>query len=181
MKRSNPRIFACLLAGAVGLASMYALRGQPQDAVAKPPPVPGLWGAPAGGCPQTSRDEAEALAAERLRLAVAKHERSPFHPEDGVAAVPLYESAVACFRTAARSADADDALAMAEQLKRDTDDQFRAHRLRLQRALARENWRWAERETDVLLAFLSGSGSEYANWLSNLRRKIQLSYGSTQE
>ena len=181
MKHSNRRVYMVLVVGAVGLASMYAARGQPQDAAAKPPPVPRLWGAPVEGCPQTSRDEAEALAAERLRLAVAKHERSPFHPEDGVAAVPLYESAVACFRTAARKADAEDALAVAEQLKRDTDDQFRAHRLRLQRALAIENWRWAERETDVLLSFLSGMGSEYGNWLSNLRRKIQLSYGSTPE
>lgn len=181
MKRSNARIYLILVFGAVGLATIYAARRRPDDATAKAPLAPTLWAAAAEGCPQRSRNEAEALAAERLRLAIAKHERSPFHPEDGVAAVSLYQAAEACFRAAGRTAEASDASAVAEQLKEQMDDQFRAHRLRLQRALALERWLWAERESAICLSFLSSSSGEYAAWLSNLRRKIQLSYGGTQE
>ena len=181
MKRSNARIYVILVAGVVALAAIYAARRRPDDAASKAPPAPSLWGPSADGCPQQRRDEAEAVAAERLRLAVAKHERSPFHPEDGIAAVGLYQGAESCFRVAAMNGDAGDAAAVAAQLKEQMDDEFRAHRLRLQRALALERWRWAERESTILLSFLSGNGGEYAAWLSNLRRKIQLTYGSAQE
>jgi hypothetical protein len=178
MASSNQRTYAVLVLGAVALAAMFALRRPLEDTAAKSPAAPTLWRATVEGCPEQSREEAEALAAERLRLAVAKHERSPFHPEDGVAAIPLYEAAAACFRKAARNAEADEAAADARQLKQQLEDEFRAHSLRLQRALALENWKWAERESAVLSAFVTGGGTEYADWLSNLRRKIQLSYGS---
>jgi hypothetical protein len=175
------RLYAYLLFGVVGLALICGARLRRESRTATAPPAPDLWGQRAGVCPQASRDEARATAAERLRLALAKQERSPFHPEDGVAAVRLYQVAVACLRAASMGADADDAAANADRIRRQMDEAFRAHRLRLQRALALQNWTSAKRETGILLSFLSGSDGEYATWLSNLRRKIQVSYGSRAE
>jgi hypothetical protein len=57
-------------------------------------------------------------------------------------------------------------------------EQIHVTRVRLQRALVNEEWPLAEHESGILLALLSSTDGEYVTWLANLRRKLQLRYGS---
>jgi hypothetical protein len=174
----NPRMFAYLALGVAGVVTMLAAKGKNGDRAAEPIATPALWGSAVDRCPQTAPDQALAAAKARLSLAIAKQERSPFHPEDGVAAVPLYEGAEACFRAAGREGDAADAAADAEHLRHRMTEEFREHRIRLRRAMAVQEWPIAVHESGVLLTFLPSGGSDYGTWLSNLRRKLQLQYES---
>jgi hypothetical protein len=174
----NPRLLAYLVLGVAGVVLMLGARGRGGDRAAEPIAPPALWGPTADRCPQSAPDQALAAATARLSLAIAKQERSPFHPEDGVAAVPLYEGAQACFRAAGRDGDAAEAAGNAEHLRRRMTEEFRVHRIRLKRAIALQEWPIAVRESGVLLTFLPSEGGDYATWLSNLRRKLQLQYES---
>jgi hypothetical protein len=174
----NPRVFIYLALGVGCFIAMRVAAPQAKAAAHEPTNVPPLWTSASASCPQTAPDPALAAANARVNLALAKRERSPFRPDDGVAAVPLYESAAECFRVAGRADDAADATAAAARLRQDLADQFHVHRLRLQRAMATEQWVMAEHETSALLSFLPSDGGEYVTWLSNLRRKLQLQYGA---
>jgi hypothetical protein len=176
--RRNPRIYAYLVLGVAGVAFMLAARGQRAERTTEPAAIPGLWGSGVERCAQTTPDQALAAGRARVSLALAKQERSPFHPEDGVAAVPLYQGAEACFRVAGSEAEAAEAAGNAERLRRQMTEAFRVHRVRLQRALATKEWPIAIRESGILLTFLPSAGTEYATWLSNMRRKLQLQYES---
>jgi hypothetical protein len=177
--KSNPRVYAYLALGVAGSVAMIAAHGQHGSGMAEPAKVPALFEASAAACPQTA-ERADAVAQDRLSLAVAKQERSPFHPEDGVDAVPLYLTAEACFRASGDRGDADEAAASADHLKKQMTEEFRFHRVRLQRSIALQQWNAAEHEAGLLLSFLT-RGGEYATWLSNLRRKILLNYISKKE
>ena len=117
-----------------------------------------------------------------------KRERSPFHPEDGVLAVPLYELAAACFHVAGKPDEEREAVATAAQLKASVVDEFRMHQVRLQYALKVKDWKMAQGEVRTLRDYaataeaLEGPSQRetragYAVWLSNLDRKIELTHG----
>ncbi len=170
----NPRLYAYVVFGVAACLLMVVAKRRGKASLAEPAKVPGLWGAPAGACPQSTPDEALATARARVDLARSKRERSPFHPEDGVAAVPLYQVAAACFRAAGDADDADDASAEAGAIERALGEDFREHRVRLQRAMAQKEWPRAEHEAQVLSTFLANAPGEYADWLAALRRKLLL-------
>jgi hypothetical protein len=175
----NARVYLYLVLGAACWLAMYTAKARQKGTPAEPTDVPALWPASsAETCPQTATDSALATANARRDLAVAKEERSPFHPEDGVSAVSLYQSAEACFRVAGQDEDADQVLAQGARLRRDMTDRFREHRLRLQRALAVEEWDVAQHESGVVLAFVPAATGDYVEWLSNTRRRLQLRYGT---
>jgi hypothetical protein len=176
--RSHRRIQAYLALGLVGWIALYFGRGHALESSAEPREVPSPWRSSTESCPALDPEQALATASARLALAVAKEERSPFHPEDGVTAVTLYGIADACFRAAGHNDEAADVAASAARLRREVSDQVRVGRLRLRHALASEEWAVAEHESGVLLALLSSRGGEYVAWLSNLRRKLQVKYGS---
>jgi hypothetical protein len=178
--RTHARRYAIVAMGVFACAILIAARVRPEESMAEPKAVPPLWSGTPPACPQPSAEQAAAVAGERLSLALAKEERSPFHPEDGVAAVPLYRVAEACFQVASDRSAADEARASADRVKRQMEEQFRAHRLRLQRSLALQHRRVALRESRILMSFLSSGEGEYVTWLSNLRRKLQLSEGSSE-
>jgi hypothetical protein len=174
----NRRIHAYLVLGLVGWTALFFARGHAGESSAEPRDVPSPWRSSTESCPVSDPEQALATASARLALAVAKEERSPFHPEDGVTAVIHYGIAGACLRVAGHDDEAADVAASAARLRREVMDQVRVGRLRLRRAVAGEEWAVAEHESGVLLALLSTSGGEYVAWLSNLRRKLQIKYGS---
>jgi hypothetical protein len=173
----NPRLYAYVVFGLLACGLMIAARGKGRSPLREPATVPSLWNAAADRCPQADPDEAFATATARLDLALAKRERAPFHPEDGVAAVPLYEVAAACFRAAGSMEDAEDAAAASRDLQRRLREEFREHRVRLQRALVQQEWPRAEREAAVVSTFLVNAPGEYSDWLANLRRKLRITEG----
>ena len=141
------------------------------------PAAPELWEAADATCPQPAGPKALAFAKERRLVADAKRERRPFHVQDGVAAVPIFETAAACFKAAGDTEEANDSAAAAAMLRQQVNEDYRTHRVRLEHATQVNDWRTARHETRVLLAFTQGKQGEYVTWLSNLDRKLRLQHG----
>ncbi len=151
--------------------------GEPEETTAQPPE---LWGPPAAQCPQADPATALGFARERMALADAKRERRPFHVQDGVSAVPTYETAAACFRAGGDQASGHLADESAKYLRREMTDDFRMRRVRLEHALATEDYVSAQKEVRVLLQFVEGKSGDYVTWLSNLERKLKLKVGAAE-
>lgn len=177
-KRSPVMLIALLL---VLPAGAYLLMGDGEVATSKSeqrPPPPELWGPPSPNCPHM-RDRTEALsyARDRMAAADAKRERRPFHVQDGIQAVPIYEMAAACFKAGADPASGNLADESAKYLRREMTDDFRMRRVRLEHALSIEDYVSAQKEVRVLLQFVEGKQGDYVSWLSNLDRKLKLRIG----
>ncbi|WP_394847227.1 hypothetical protein LZC95_07135 [Pendulispora brunnea] len=138
---------------------------------------PELWGAPLVQCTQPQRDRAAAFALERYGVANSLRERRPFHVQDGIAAVPIYEISAACYKVAGDDASAAEALQAAKTLRQDITDDYRTHRVRLEHALQVEDLQTARKEVKTLLQFTEGKPGEYVTWLSNLDRSLKLKLG----
>ena len=149
--------------------------GPPLSAPTEPPE---LWGEPIKACPQAGRSAALALAEDRIVLADAKRERRPFYVKEGVAAVPLYETAAVCYATAGKKEEAAAAAAAGKKVREQVAEDYRTHRIRLEHALSIDDWRTSQKEVRILLDFTSGIQSEYVTWLDNLDRRLRLKYGS---
>jgi hypothetical protein len=142
-----------------------------------PKQVPELWQTPVASCPYTG-GQALAFAREKMAIADGKRERRPFHVQDGVQAVPTYESAAVCFRSGGDNASGTLAEESAKFLRRDITDDFRTRRVRLDHALTVEDYVSAQKEVRVLLQFTEGKSGDYVTWLSNLERKLKLKVGA---
>lgn len=179
-ERTSPMTYV-LAAIAVPLSLYIIFDDPPSDSASKDKPseVPALWSAAAATCPQRAADQALGLAREKRVLAEGKRERSPFKVQDGVAAVPLFRVAGACYRAAEDGSDARDMDAAAERLRKSLEEDYRAHQMRLEHAIGQgsRDLRTAQREVKVLLAMLQGQTGPYVVWLSNLDRRLALKLG----
>ena len=178
-KKSSPLMLIALLlmvpaAGYLFLVDDEGFGGGPEPTMPQPPD---LWGPPIAQCPQTDRAAALGFARERMAIADAKRERRPFHVQDGVSAVPTYEMAAACFRAGGDAGSGNLADESANYLRREMTDDFRMRRVRLDHALATEDYVSAQKEVRVLLQFVEGKSGDYVTWLSNLERKLKLKVG----
>ncbi len=142
-----------------------------------PKEVPELWGPPIVSCPQSGREQALAMAHDKRILALSRRERRPFHVQDGVKAVPLFETAAACFKVAKEDELSKESANAGAKLRKDVADDYRTHRVRLEHALSVSDWPTVQTEVWVLLAFTEGLQHQYVTWLSNMDRKLQLKYG----
>lgn len=168
-----------LLAMLVMLPAVYMLFFADEDVgtakqTSKPPPD--LWNPPITQCPH-QQQQALAFARERMAVADAKRERRPFHVQDGVQAVPVYETAAACFRAGGDGASAKLAEDAAQFLRREMNDDFRTRRVRLEHALNTQDYVSAQKEVRVLLQFVEGKQHEWVTWLQNLDRQLKLKVG----
>lgn len=152
---------------------MFFDDGPPADARATTKPPPELWNPPVAQCPHQGQ-QALAYARERMAVADAKRERRPFHVQDGVQAVPVYETASACFRAGADAGSARLAEDAAQFLRREMNDDFRTRRVRLEHALNTQDFVSAQKEVRVLLQFVEGKQGEWVTWLQNLDRQLKL-------
>lgn len=159
--------------------SLYVIFDEEGSQVSKkmPTDVPALWGDPVKKCPVDGEDQAAALASEKWVLAEGKAERRPFRVQDGVAAVPLYETAAACFGAAGDAGRAGLASEAAESLRKKVQEDYRAHQVRLEHALSVNDLSTAHKEVKVLREFTEGYSGDYVVWLSNLDRQLQLKLG----
>jgi hypothetical protein len=177
-EKTSPMTYL-LAAVAVPLSLYIILDDPPADTTAKDKPkdVPALWAGAAPGCAQRAADQALALAREKRVLAEGKRERSPFHVQDGVAAVPLFRAAAVCYKNAEDAGASREMEASAERLKKALEEEYRAHQMRLEHAIEVRDLRTAQREVRVLLAMLQGQTGPYVVWLSNLDRRLALKLG----
>lgn len=149
--------------------------GNSAQAVQGTPPA--LWNEPVATCPQSARDAALSVALDKFGVATGKRERRPFHVEDGVAAVPLFETAAACFRVAGQPAAATEASKDAADLRTKINEDYRAHQVRLEHALTVHDLATAQREVIVLRALTEGKQGQYVVWLSNEDRQLRIDLG----
>lgn len=183
-KKSSPVILIALLlilpaAGYLFLGDDEAL-GVAQEKRPQPPET--LWNPPTNHCPQAGALQALGYARERMAIADAKRERRPFHVQDGITAVPTYELAGACFRAGGDPASGNLADESAKYLRREMTDDFRMRRVRLDHALATEDYVSAQKEVRILLQFVESlPPSDYRAWLSNLERKLKLKVGAAEQ
>ena len=169
--RSPPVIGLALLTLFMLVAAAFKKNDAGTAATAVAPP---LWGTPTTTCPQSAPAQALALANERETVAEGKRERRPFHVQDGVAAVGIFETASACF---AAGGDADSAAAAARSaqvLREKVQEDYHAHQVRLEHALLISDYVVAQHEVKQLRAFTEATSGPYVVWLSNLDRRLQL-------
>jgi len=176
-KKASP--MTIVLAALLALAGAYYVFGTEDQADngQQPQQVPDLWDATPHTCPQSAPEQAIARAHEVNQVADARRERRPFHVQDGVAAVPLYELASSCYQRGGDQPRATETANAAAALKAEMQQDFRTHRVRLDHLLTIKDWVSARREVRVLLAYMAGKQGEYVTWLSNLDRQLKLKVG----
>ena len=180
-KKTSPMTLITLLIMLPAAAYMFLVDDDSGATAPKAPrEVPELWDAPITTCSYTG-EQALAFARERVAVADAKRERRPFHVQDGVQAVPIYESAAACFRTGGDPGSGQLADDSAKFLRREITDDFRTRRVRLEHALNVEDHVSAQKEVRVLLQFTDGKSGKYVEWLSNLDRRLKAKLGATKK
>lgn len=178
-KQEKTSPFTYILAAIAVPISLYVILSDNGDAATGAPPkeFPQLFDAPITSCPQQAPEQAAAFASDKLALANARRERRAFHVQDGVAAVPLYEQAAACFKSGGDPEAAKEAEQAATDLRTQVEEDYRMHRVRLEHAMAVKDWRTSQKEVRVLLDFTEGKQGEYVTWLSTVDRRLQLKYG----
>lgn len=180
-EKSNPAIYV-LAAIAVPVCVFILLDEGPSDGLGeKPNEIPTLWSDEEQPCPRQASGEALAAAREARLLAEGRRERSPFDVRDGVAAVPLFQQAAACYKNGGDEARSGEMEESATQLKARMDEEYRAHQMRLEHALEVEDLPAAQREVKQLLAMLTGQTGDYVVWLSNLERRLKLQIGEAEK
>ncbi|HEY5958280.1 MAG TPA: FHA domain-containing protein [Polyangiaceae bacterium] len=127
-------------------------------------------------CPQTEPAAATALAEKLRSQAETARERTPFSPEDGTQAVDLFARASACFTAGGQVAEAARLDVTGRELKRNMEQQFHVHQVRLERALVTQRYDLAKTEIRVLMSFSNHRAYEYFNWLSTLDRQIVVKF-----
>ena len=143
-----------------------------------PEPVtpPALFAARSEPCKAGDPITAGALGERLFRLAEGERERAPFHAESGVRAVRSFEQAAECLRLTDQAARAEEAARVALELRREVENEFAVHRVRLERALDTKHYETARQEIARLLAFLGKNHSEYREWLWALDRNLELKF-----
>jgi hypothetical protein len=178
-ERTSPMTYV-LAAVAVPISLYIILDEPPADPTSskdRPKEVPALWAAAPTSCPQKAPDQAITFARDKRIVAEGKRERGPFHVQDGVAAVPLFQTAAACYRLGGDGGGARDMDGAAARLKKSLEEDYRAHQMRLEHAIEVRDLRTAQKEVRVLLAMLAGQTGPYVVWLSNLDRRLAIKLG----
>lgn len=176
-EKTSPLTYVlALVAAPLALYVIFADEGA-SSTKQMPKEKPELWQEAAKTCPVQAQDQAGALGSEKWVLAEGKAERRPFRVQDGVQAVPLYEAAAVCFRTAGDEERAKGAAAAATTLREKVNEDYRAHQVRLEHALSVNDLPMAHKEVKILIAFTEGQSGPYVEWLSNIDRQLQLKLG----
>jgi len=176
-RASNPLIYALAIVGLPLGFYLFLTMHRPSAELPAAVDPPALWEEGADvACSERAADTARALAERESLRAEAARERSPFHPEEGLHAVALFQRTSACYRVAGELASAERAQRSALDLKRKAESDFHVHHVRLGRALATRQYDRARREVGILLEFVGKRGGRYAEWLTVLDRTIELKF-----
>jgi len=172
-KRRSPFwLFAIVPLAALAAALVYVRASSPAEAAI--PEAPPLFDRPVDGCAGKPAEQVGAFAAEKMRVALAKRERSPFSPRDGVDAVPLFELAGACFRAARFKEEEAEASGAAQTLRKRLEDEYRARRVRMEHAVRVGDPFGAKRELGVLIPMTAHRRGAYLDWMVAVDRYASL-------
>lgn len=151
------------------VAVFVATRSAPA-AEAPIPPAPALLDAAVATCPNAVSPTLPAYAAERARIGLAKRERSPFAPADGIEAVTLLETAAACYRLVAMPEAEHEASAAALGLRARLEEEYHVRRVRVEHAFKVGDPLGAKRELAVLIPMTAHRRGAYIDWLGSVDR-----------
>jgi hypothetical protein len=137
-------------------------------------PPPALFDDLNRPCPQSDPSLLVATAEESTRIALSKAERMPFRTQDGLDAVTYYAQASACYRAANNQEASTEAGRRATSLKSRLEEEYTAHRFRLERALEQTRYEDALYEVKMLTALVSHRRGPYLTALNTLERQLTL-------
>ncbi len=137
-------------------------------------PPPALFDDLNRPCPQADPSLVTSTAEESTRIALSKAERMPFRTQDGVEAVTYYAQAAACYRAAANAEASGEAMRRANTLKARLEEEYTAHRFRLERALEQTRYEDALYEVRMITALVSHRRGPYLTALNTLERQLTL-------
>ena len=169
----NPVILAMVLI-VIPLVAWMVLKTPDQEANRVTQAPPPLFDELTRACPQTDPIQAQTLAAESARRALAKAERMPYRVQDGIDAVNAYATAAACYRATGDAATAEQHLTSARALSATLNDDYRNHQFRLERALEQQRDADALLEARLLKNLTVHRPGPYYNTLSALERRLAL-------
>jgi hypothetical protein len=173
-KQSSPIV---LLGGvATVVILLWSLSGESGPGLeTRPPAEPVALFATPETCPASG---AAVLRQADLfaEIALAKSERYPFDPSDGVESVRLYRRSQACFQAAGVADAAGEMQREGDFMERRVNEDYSAHRLRLERALTHVRYEDALFETQAILAILrrEDQNNPYIQWLNRTKRHLEL-------
>ncbi len=176
MAKAKPPLWALFVAiPAIAITAVGVALARPVDRGLPPiPEAPGLVGAKDAKCPEVAPEQRPVLAAEKLRIALAKRERSPFAPQEGFEAIALFEVSAACYRAAGQPQPATEADDAAGVLRVKLDEDYRLRRVRLEHAYRTHQTGAVKRELAVLIPMTSHRRGPYTEWLAALDRAATL-------
>jgi hypothetical protein len=177
-KKNSPIVLVALPLLLMACYYLFFMTDPGGDSLGEPGKLTELWGPAVADCARPG-PQALAFANQQLAIAEGKRERRPFYVQDGVSAVPVYETAAACFRVANEHHLSSYCGEVAKALRKELADDYRTHHLRLEHLLKAEDWATAQKEVRILLAFTEGKSGEYVEWLRNLDRNLKLKVGRT--
>lgn len=93
--------------------------------------------------------------------------------QDGVAAVPLFLLASACYVVGGNSETAAATSRAASELRTKVNEDYHAHQVRLEHALNVKDMATARHEITALRSFTDGLTGPYVTWLSDLERALR--------
>lgn len=174
MQKAKPPIWALLVAiPAIAITAVGVALARPVDRGLPPiPEAPAIVAAKDAKCPEVAPEQRPVLATEKLRIALAKRERSPFAPQDGIEAIGLFEVSAACFRVAGQAQQGTDADEAANLLRTKLDEDYRLRRVRLEHAYRTHQSNAAKRELVVLIPMTAHRRGPYTEWLAFLDRAV---------
>lgn len=176
-KKAGQQVSPVVLLAAVGgvLVLLWSLSGETSSSLETDAPEELVLFQDAIACP-VSGALAQHRADEDAAGGLARSERYPFEPSDGVESVRLYRTAQACYASLSMAAAAADMEREANYMQHRIEEDYRTHRVRLERALAHESYEDALLEARSILALVSEVGAEhpYVVWLTRLERQIAL-------
>ena len=174
-KKTNPMIVIAGLAG-IGLAGYMFLSTEDEGPSVAPQESPALWD-PAPITCSRGGVEAKSWADEKRSLADSKRGRRMFHARDGVDAVPLYDEAAACYEKGGDPSTAGMMRDLSKELRKETEDDYKTHRMRLEHARTVGDLETARKEVKVLLEMTAGKQGPYIEYLNQLDRELRQKLG----
>jgi hypothetical protein len=159
------------------VVTILAVPFRPRQLAPIPAP-PALFDPPLTACPMTNGELLPAFASEKLRIAAAKREHGPFAPNDAVDAVPLFETAAACFHRAGAHDDAREAELAASALRKRLEEEYHVRQVRLAHAFNIADAASAKREVQILIPMLARRSGPYVEWLASVDRNATLELDS---
>jgi hypothetical protein len=166
-----------IIAGVLGaVVVIWSLQGEEATGLETEAPEAYPLFADLTACPVTDPMQSMARAEQSAEAGLAKSERYPFDPADGLDSVVLYDTAYVCYTAQRSTAAATEMQRERDYMRHRIQEDYDTHRLRMTRALELERYDDALIEDRALLALVRERGGDhpYVQWLVRMERQLQL-------